>query len=56
MLLHLQASLEHAQQQLRHKSKLPMNTVILFVPQQEAWVIERFGKYKAILEPVGDSC
>uniref|UniRef100_A0A0B6ZBQ4 Band 7 domain-containing protein n=1 Tax=Arion vulgaris TaxID=1028688 RepID=A0A0B6ZBQ4_9EUPU len=47
----LQASVEHAQQCIRHKSRLPMNTVILFVPQQEAWVIERFGKYKAVLEP-----
>ncbi|CAG5116299.1 unnamed protein product, partial [Candidula unifasciata] len=45
------ASIEHAQQSIRHKSRLPMNTVILFVPQQEAWVIERFGKYKAILDP-----
>ena len=29
-----------------------INTGILFVPQQEAWVIERFGKFKCILEPV----
>lgn len=29
----------------------PMNTVILFVPQQEAWIVERFGKYSKILEP-----
>ncbi|KAK2164852.1 hypothetical protein LSH36_58g16031 [Paralvinella palmiformis] len=28
-----------------------INTGILFVPQQEAWVIERFGKFKSILEP-----
>eukprot|EP00105_Crassostrea_gigas_P005764 XP_011419466.1 PREDICTED: stomatin-like protein 2, mitochondrial [Crassostrea gigas] len=30
---------------------LPMNTVILFVPQQEAWVVERFGKFNRILDP-----
>lgn len=27
------------------KKKKPVNTVINFVPQQEAWIIERFGKY-----------
>ena len=47
-----QASLKQAQQNVRFRSRLPMNTVILFVPQQEAWVVERFGKYKQILEPV----
>lgn len=29
-----------------------MNTVVLFVPQQEAWVVERMGKFHRILEPV----
>jgi len=33
------------------KSGMPFNTVVLFVPQQEAWVIERFGKFHRILEP-----
>lgn len=28
------------------------NTIINFVPQQEAWVIERMGKFHKILEPV----
>lgn len=28
--------------------------VIKFVPQQEAWVIERFGKFNRILDPVSD--
>jgi len=28
-----------------------MNTAILFVPQQEAWVVERMGKFHQILEP-----
>ncbi|KAH3842976.1 stomatin-like protein 2, mitochondrial [Dreissena polymorpha] len=27
------------------------NTIILFVPQQEAWVVERFGKFHKILNP-----
>jgi hypothetical protein len=31
---------------------LPMNTVILFVPQQEAWIVERFGKYQRVLQPI----
>ncbi|KAM5193458.1 stomatin-like protein 2, mitochondrial [Mantella aurantiaca] len=29
----------------------PMNTVVLFVPQQEAWVVERMGRFHRILEP-----
>lgn len=28
-----------------------MNTAILFVPQQEAWVVERMGKFHQILKP-----
>lgn len=28
-----------------------MNTVINFVPQQESWVVERFGKFHSILKP-----
>lgn len=28
-----------------------MNTVINIVPQQEAWVVERFGKFYQVLEP-----
>ncbi|XP_074850547.1 stomatin-like protein 2, mitochondrial isoform X2 [Carettochelys insculpta] len=28
-----------------------MNTMVLFVPQQEAWVVERMGKFHRILEP-----
>uniref|UniRef100_A0A3B5LKU9 Band 7 domain-containing protein n=1 Tax=Xiphophorus couchianus TaxID=32473 RepID=A0A3B5LKU9_9TELE len=37
--------------QQRWASSLPMNTVVLFVPQQEAWVVERMGRYHRILEP-----
>ncbi|XP_059616748.1 stomatin-like protein 2, mitochondrial [Phlebotomus argentipes] len=37
--------------QLRQKSSTPINTVIMFVPQQEAWVVERMGKFHRILEP-----
>jgi len=39
------------QQQIRFRSGLPINTVILFVPQQEAWIVERFGKFQKVLEP-----
>lgn len=38
-------------QQQRWASSLPMNTVVLFVPQQEAWVVERMGRFHRILEP-----
>lgn len=35
----------------RERSSLPLNSVIVFVPQQEAWVVERMGKFHQILEP-----
>lgn len=38
--------------QQRWVSSNPMNTMILFVPQQEAWVVERMGRFHRILEPV----
>lgn len=37
--------------QQRWASSLPVNTVVLFVPQQEAWVVERMGRFHRILEP-----
>ncbi|XP_030598434.1 stomatin-like protein 2, mitochondrial isoform X2 [Archocentrus centrarchus] len=37
--------------QQRWASSLPMNTVVLFVPQQEAWVVERMGRFHRILDP-----
>ncbi|KAM9093902.1 stomatin-like protein 2, mitochondrial [Sarcophilus harrisii] len=37
--------------QHRAASGLPRNTVVLFVPQQEAWVVERMGRFHRILEP-----
>lgn len=40
------------QAQQRWASSLPMNTVVLFVPQQESWVVERMGRFHRILEPV----
>jgi len=36
---------------VRWKHTTPMNTCVLFVPQQEAWVVERMGKYHRILDP-----
>lgn len=41
--------------QQRWASSLPINTVVLFVPQQEAWVVERMGRFHRILEPVPGS-
>ncbi|XP_006607491.1 stomatin-like protein 2, mitochondrial [Apis dorsata] len=38
-------------QLVRCKSGTPMNTIILFVPQQEAWIVERMGKFHRILNP-----
>jgi len=36
---------------VRWKHSTPFNTVVMFVPQQEAWVVERMGRYNRILEP-----
>ncbi|TPX36805.1 hypothetical protein SeMB42_g07034 [Synchytrium endobioticum] len=35
----------------RHRRVLPTNTIIKFVPQQEAWLVERMGKFHRILDP-----
>lgn len=35
----------------RGRHSLPYNTVAVFVPHQEAWVVERMGKFHKILEP-----
>ncbi|KAL1239949.1 Stomatin-like protein [Trichinella spiralis] len=36
---------------VRYRSSAAFNTIILFVPQQEAWIVERMGKYYRILDP-----
>jgi len=33
------------------KPSLPANTIIRFVPQQTAWIVERMGKFNRILQP-----
>ena len=33
------------------RSSLPANTVVKFVPQQTAWVVERMGRFSRILQP-----
>ncbi|CAF4807334.1 unnamed protein product [Pieris macdunnoughi] len=35
----------------RYRSTSPINTVVMFVPQQEAWIVERMGKFHRLLEP-----
>lgn len=42
------------QQNVQYSSEqnTPINFGIMFVPQQEAWVIERMGKFNKILSPV----
>lgn len=52
----LRVILHQTNQQVRHRSRLPLNTAMLFVPQQEAWVVERFGKYHRVLEPGFNLC
>ncbi|NXU51239.1 STML2 protein, partial [Turnix velox] len=48
---HLKRSAGLAPAPCRWSSGLPMNIGVLFVPQQEAWVVERMGKFHRILEP-----
>ncbi|CAG9564006.1 unnamed protein product [Danaus chrysippus] len=36
---------------VRNRSTTPINTIIMFVPQQEAWIVERMGKFHRLLEP-----
>ena len=36
---------------LKWRQATPLNTAVLFVPQQEAWVVERMGAYNRILRP-----
>lgn len=43
--------LSSATQNSRYKPTTPMNTIIMFVPQQQAWIIERMGKFHKILDP-----
>ena len=38
--------------QYSREQNTPINFGIMFVPQQEAWVIERMGKFNKILSPV----
>ncbi|KAI4660425.1 uncharacterized protein J4E78_005128 [Alternaria triticimaculans] len=33
------------------QNRRPANTIIRFVPQQTAWIVERMGKFNRILEP-----
>src|ERR1700761_5654770 len=33
------------------RSSLPANTIVKFVPQQTAWVVERMGRFSRILQP-----
>ena len=35
----------------RLKHSTPINTMVMFVPQQEAWIVERMGKFNRILDP-----
>ncbi|GIY12475.1 stomatin-like protein 2, mitochondrial [Caerostris extrusa] len=36
---------------VRYAQSTPFNTIIMFVPQQEAWIVERMGRFNRILQP-----
>nr|XP_027199573.1 stomatin-like protein 2, mitochondrial [Dermatophagoides pteronyssinus] len=46
---HQSWNVQHQQFRYRHSARL--NTVVVFVPQQEAWIIERMGRFNRILDP-----
>jgi len=48
---HLQFQLSSRTVSSDSGSRLPINVGVMFVPQQEAWVVERMGRYHTILEP-----
>ncbi|EZA61319.1 Stomatin-like protein [Ooceraea biroi] len=43
--------LSSSSQASRYRPSTPINTIIMFVPQQQAWIIERMGKFHKILDP-----
>ncbi|GFY57849.1 stomatin-like protein 2, mitochondrial [Trichonephila inaurata madagascariensis] len=46
----LQLNIPH-KESVRYAQSTPINTIIMFVPQQEAWVVERMGRFNRILQP-----
>lgn len=46
----LQLNIPH-KEYVRYAQSTPINTIIMFVPQQEAWVVERMGRFNRILQP-----
>lgn len=46
-----QIQLSQVYQTVRYRSSTPLNTIFMFVPQQEAWIVERMGKFNRILDP-----
>ena len=45
------SSSNHPPSSYFQRPSLPTNTIIRFVPQQTAWVVERMGKFNKILSP-----
>ena len=43
------ASRDIQQQSLRYRHSARLNSAVVFVPQQEAWIIERMGRFHRIL-------
>lgn len=51
ILGHLQTTQSAAPASYFQRPSLPANTIIRFVPQQTAWIVERMGKFNRILQP-----
>ncbi|XP_037937220.1 stomatin-like protein 2, mitochondrial [Teleopsis dalmanni] len=44
-------SRQHTTHHTRARSSTPINTIVMFVPQQEAWIVERMGRFHRIMDP-----
>ncbi|KAJ3226352.1 hypothetical protein HK099_005060 [Clydaea vesicula] len=49
--IRFQSAYSGKNQYKQSRPALPTNTIIKFVPQQEAWILERMGKFHKILPP-----
>lgn len=50
-LLGISSSSSNVPSSYFQRPSLPANTIIRFVPQQTAWIVERMGKFNRILQP-----
>ena len=47
----IQSIIRHSFSSSSNSNHLPINIGICIVPQQKAWVVERFGRFSKVLNP-----